>query len=182
MQKMICREGVREVFILKIIGFVKKHYEIFVVNVIVLGVIFIIMLAQFGVHIKVDKDVDLVPVEIGYSQDSTVRVTGKYVPVSRLYVKLRYENNEQKTFWLQASVVFGRAGEDDMKDMIKGGGPIKRNVFLNTGSNEVIGVTEHGKSILSLYYYNSRLFRHGIWILIIVDIFVGVLIKRLSKR
>lgn len=65
----------------------------------------------------------------------------------------------------------------DVKDMIKDGSPIKRNVFLNAGSNEVIGVTEHGKSTLSLYYYNSKLFRYGVWILVIVDIFVGFLIS-----
>lgn len=91
-----------------------SNYEIFIVNLIVLGFIVIITLAQFGVHIKTDKGVDLVPLEIGYSQDSTVRITGKYVPAARCYVKLRYENNARKSFWMPSFVVFGRAGENDI--------------------------------------------------------------------
>ena len=74
-------------------------------------------------------------------------------------------------------VVFVRIGEDEIKDMIKDGGPIKRNVFFNTRTNEVIGVTKSGRSVLSLYYHNSNFFRNGIWILIGVDIFAALVIK-----
>ncbi len=171
----------KEVFILKIIDFVKKNYEIFVVNFIVLGFITFTLVAQFGVHIKVDKGVDLIPIKIEYSQ-STMRINGKSARVTERYVRLKYENNEQKSFWMPASVVFGRAAEDEIKDMIEDGDSIKRNVFFNTKSNEVIGVTKSGKSILSLYYYNSKMFRYGILILIICDIFVGFLIKFKNKK
>ena len=171
-----------EAFIMKIIDFVKKNYVIFVVNFIVLGFIAVTLLAQFGVHIEVDKSVELVPVEIGYSQ-STRHINSKFVPVSERYVRLKYEKSAQKSFWASASVVFGRASVDDIEDMIKDGDSIKRNVFFNTKSNEVIGVTKSGKSILSLYYYNSKMFRYGIWILILCDIFVGFLVKfRIRKR
>lgn len=153
---------------MKIIDFVKKNYEIFVVNFIVLGFIAIILLAQFGVHIKVDKGVDLVPVKLGSTTER--------------YVYLEYENNEQMSFWMPVSVVFGRTGEDEIIDMIKDGVSIKRNVFFNTKSNKVIGVTKSGKSPLALYYHNSKLFRYGIWILIIVDVFVGFLIKSRNTK
>lgn len=93
-------------------------------------------------------------------------------------MQLTYENNAEKKFWMPASVVFGRAGKDDINDLIQAGGSIKRNVFLNTSSDQVIGVTEHGTSILSLYYFNGRLFRFGIWIMLIVDIFIGFLAIR----
>ena len=144
----------REAYILKIVDFVKRNYEIFVVNFIALGFIAFTLLAQFGVHIKVDKGVDLVPVEIGYSQ-SSMRINSKSVLVSDQYVRLKYEKNVQMSFWLPALVVFGRASVDEIEDMIKYGDSIKRNVFFNTNSNKVIGVTKNGKSILSLYYYNS---------------------------
>ncbi|MBD5444255.1 MAG: hypothetical protein HDR29_01760 [Lachnospiraceae bacterium] len=166
---------------MKIIDFVKKNYEIFVVNFIVLGFIVFTLLAQFGVHIKVDNGVELVPIEIGSSQ-STVHINSKFVPVSERYVYLKYEKNAQKSFWMPASVVFGRADEDDIKDIIKDGDSIKRNVFFNTKSNKVIGVTKSGKSILSLYYYNSKMFRYGILLLIICDIFVGFLIKHNNTK
>ena len=160
---------------MKIIDFVKKNKEIFIANFIVLGFIAIILLAQFGVHIKVDKGVNLVPTEIQYSQ-STQRVSEKTVYVSEGYVRLKYKNNAQKSFGVPASVVFGRARIDDIEDMIKDGESIKRNVFYNSKSNEVIGVTKSGISILSLYYCNSKIFRYGIWILFMVDIFVGFII------
>ena len=166
----------REAYILKIVDFVKKNYEIFIVNFIDLGFIDFTLLAQFGVHIKVDKGVDLVPVEIVYSQ-SSMRIYSKSVLVSDQYVRLKYEKNAQMSFWVPASVVFGRASVDEIEDMIKYGDSIKRNVFFNTNSNKVIGVTKNGKSILSLYYYNSKMFRYGIWILILCDIFVGFLVK-----
>ena len=160
---------------MKAVDFVKKNNEIFIANFIVLGFIAIILLAQFGVHIKVDKGVNLVPTEIQYSQ-STQRISGKTVYASEGYVRLKYENNAQKSFRVPASVVFGRASVDDIEDMIKDGESIKRNVFYNTKSNEVIGVTKSGISILSLYYCNSKIFRYGIWILFFVDIFVGFII------
>lgn len=166
---------------MKIIGFVKKNYEIFVVNFIVLGFIFFTLLAQFGVHIKVDKDVELLPVEIEYSQ-STMHINSKFVLVTERYVRFKYEKNTQESFWVPASVVFGRASVDDIEDMIKDGDSIKRNVFFNTKSNKVIGVTKSGKSILSLYYYNSKMFRYGIWILILCDIFVGFLVKSKKEK
>ena len=166
---------------MKIRDFVKKNYEIFVVNFIVLGFIAITLLAQFGVHIEVDEGVDLVPVEIGYSQ-STRHIHNKNVLVSERYVRLMYENSEQKPFWAPASVVFGRADDDDIEEMINAGDPISLNVFYNTRSDKVVGVTKSGKSILSLYYFNSKMFRYGIWILLLVDIFVGVLIKSKNKN
>ena len=160
---------------MKIADFVKKNYEIFVVNFIALGFIAFTLLAQFGVHIKVAEGVELVPVEIGYSQ-STERINGKSVRVSESYVRLQYEYDAQKLFWMPASVVFGSASDSDIEDMIKDGESIKRNVFYNSKSNEVIGVTKSGISILSLYYCNSKIFRYGIWILFLVDIFVGFII------
>lgn len=167
---------------MKMINFVKKNYEIFVVNLIALGFIAITLLVQFGVHIKVDEDVDLVPVEIGYSQ-STKHLRGRgVVYVSEHYVRLTYENNAQNSFWVPASVVFGKANDHDIEAIINDGDSIKRNVFIDTESNEVIGVTKNGKSILSLYYSNSKMFRYGIWILILVDIFVGVLIISQKKK
>ena len=168
-------------FIMKIIDFLKKNYEIFVVNFIALGFIVFTLLAQFGVHIKVDEGVALVPVEIGVSQ-STRHINSKSVLVNERYVRLKYENDAQKSFWVPASVVFGRASDDDIEDMIKDGDSINRNVFFNTKSNEAIGITKSGKSILSLYYSNSKMFRYGIWILILVDIFVGVLVKSKNKK
>lgn len=162
-------------------NFIKKNYEIFVVNFIVLGFIVFTLFVQFGVHIKVDKGVDLVPTEIGYSQ-STVHINSKFVDVYECYILLKYKNNAENSFWIPASVVYGRADEDDIKDMIKDGDSIKRNVFFNTKSNEVIGITKSSKSILSLYYYNSKMFRYGILILIIVDFFVGLMIKFINKK
>ncbi len=158
---------------MKIIDFVKKNYEIFVVNFIVLGFIAIIMLAQFGVHIKVDKGVNLVPVNIGYRKSASA---------TEYYVCLMYENNAEMSFWMPASVVFGRTSEDDINDMINDGDSIIRNVFFNTKANVVIGLTKSGKSILALYYYNSIFFRYGIWILIIVDIFMAFLIKYMNTK
>ena len=166
---------------MKMIDFVKRNYQIFVVNFIALGFIAFTLLAQFGVHIKVDTDVDLIPVEIGHSQ-STRRVNSKFVLVSEGYVRLKYEENEQKSFWAPVSVVFGSTGVDDIEAMIKDGASIKGNVFFNTKSNKVIGVTTSGKSILSLYYYNSKMFRYGIWILILGNIFVGFLVKFKNRR
>ena len=160
---------------MKIIDFVKKNYEIFVVNFIALGFIGITLLAQFGVHIQVDKGVDLVPTEIQYIQSSQ-RVSGER------YIHFRYEEDTQKSFWVPSSVVFGRAGDDDIKDMIEDGDSIKRNVFYNTRSDKVIGVTKSGRSVLSLYYYNSKMFRYGIWILLLCDLFVGFLIISQKKK
>lgn len=166
---------------MKMIDCLKKNYEIFVVNFIVLGFITLTLLAQFGVHIKVDKDVELLPVEIGYTQ-STRRIKSKSVLVTKRHVRLKYKNNEQKSFWRPASAVFGRASAQDIETMIKAGTSIKRNVFFNTKSSKVIGVTKNSKSILSLYYYNSKIFRYGIWILILCDIFVGFLIKSQKRN
>lgn len=166
---------------MKVIDLVKKNYEIFVVNLTVLGFIAFTLLAQFGVHIKVDEDVDVVPVEIGYGQ-STRRVNSRYVLVSERYVRLKYEDDAQMSFWVLASVVFGRTDVDDIEDMIKDGDSINLNVFYDAESNEVIGVTKSGKSILSLYYSNSKMFRYGIWILLLVDIFVGFLIISKNKK
>lgn len=161
---------------MKIIDSVKKNYEIFVVNLIALGFIAITLLVQFGVHIKVDEGVDLVPVEIGYSQSTKHLRERGVVYVSERYVRLTYKNNAQNSFWVPAAVVFGKASDHDIEAIINDGDSIKRNVFIDTESNEVIGVTKNGKSILSLYYFNSKMFRYGIWILISVDIFVGLLI------
>lgn len=164
-----------------IIDFVKKNYEIFVVNLIVLGFIAFTLLAQFGVHIKVDEGVNLVPIEIGSSQ-STRHINSKSVLVSERYVHLKYENDKQVAFWVPVSVLFGRANDNDIEDIIRDGDSIKRNVFFNTKSKDVIGVTKSGKSILSLYYFNSKMFRYGIWILFLVDIFVGFLAKSKNKK
>lgn len=171
----------RERIFLKLIDFVKKHYVIFVVNLIALGFIGFTLLAQFGVHIQVDKGVDLVSTEIQYSQSSQ-RVSGKRVYTSECYVRLRYEEDTKKFFWVPATVVFGRAGDDDIKEMIKDGDSIKRNVFYNTKSNKVIGVTKSGRSVLALYYYNSKMFRYGIWILLLCDLFVGFLIISQKRK
>lgn len=160
----------------KLFDLMKKNYEIFVVNFIALGFITFTLLAQFGVHIKVDKGVDLVPIEIGYSQ-SKVHINSKFVDIYERLVRLEYKNDAQKSFWMPASVAFGRTGENEIKDMIDDGDFIKRNVFINTRSNEVVGVTKRGGSKLSLYFYNSKMFRYGILLLMIVDIFVGFLIK-----
>ena len=55
-------------------------------NFIVLGFITFTLVAQFGVHIKVDKGMELIPIEIGYSQ-STVHINSKFVDVSNdMYV------------------------------------------------------------------------------------------------
>lgn len=144
---------------MRVMSFVKKHYEVFLVNFVFLGFIIITLLAQFGVHIEVDEEVDLVPVKTEYSN-------------STRYIKLEYERNAKKSFWIPASVVYGKAGEAELKDIIKDGDSIERNVFINTRSDKVIGVTKSGKSILSLYYYNSKMFRYGILILIICDIVI----------
>ena len=166
---------------MKIIVFIKKNSALLVANFIVLGFIAITLLVQFGVHIKVDEDVDLIPVEIGYSQ-STRHINSKFVSVSERYVRLKYENNAQKPFWVPADVVFGNADIEKIEDMIKDGNSIKINVFYDTKSDEVVGVTKSGKSILSLYFYNSKVFRYGILILLLVDIFVVLLIKFAKKR
>ncbi len=140
-------------------NFIKKNYEIFIVNFIFLGFIVITLLAQFGVHIEVEKRVELVPVKMEYRN-------------STREIKLEYEDDPQESFWAPAFAVFGRASEHEIKGMIYDGDSIKRNVFINTNSDKVIGVTQSGRSILSLYYYNSKMFRYGILILIIVDIFI----------
>ena len=167
---------------MKIKDFVKKNYEIFVVNFIVLGFIVFALLAQFGVHIKVDKSVDLIPDEIQYIQSTEYLRRQGTAYASVCYVRLKYKSDEKISFWVPASIVFGRASDDEINEMIKDGDPIKRNVFFNTRSYEVIGVTKSGKTILSLYYYNSRIFRYGIWILILCDLFVGFLIKSKHKK
>lgn len=172
---------VRGESILKVVNFVKKNYEIFVVNVIALGFIGITLLAQFGVHIRVDKGVELVPVEIGYSH-STVKVNSKFVDVADCSVHLRYKDDSQAPFWEPATVVFGKVSVDDIKDMIEDEDTIERNVFINTKTHRVVGLTKNGKSILSLYYFNSKMFRYGILILVIVDIFVGLLIKSANAK
>lgn len=138
----------------KLFDLMKKNYEIFVVNFIALGFITFTLLAQFGVHIN-----------------------SKFVDIYDRLVRLEYKNDAQKLFWMPASVAFGRTGENEIKDMIDDGDFIKRNVFINTRSNEVVGVTKRGGSKLSLYFYNSKMFRYGILLLMIVDIFVGFLIK-----
>lgn len=166
---------------MKIIDFIKKNCEIFVVNFIILGFIAFTLLAQFGVHIKADEGVELVPVEIGFSQ-STRHINSNFVLVSERYVRLKYENDAQKSFWMPASVVFGRASDDDIENMIKDGDSINRSVFFNTKSNKIIGVTKSGNSKLSLFYYNSKMLRYGIWILFLVDIFVGFLVKSKNKK
>lgn len=140
-------------------SFVKKNYGVFIVNFVFLGFIIITLLAQFGVHIEVDEDVDLVPVKTEYSN-------------STRYIKLEYERNAKKSFWIPASVVYGKASEAELRRIIKDGDSIERNVFINTGSDKVVGVTKSGKSILSLYYYNSIMLRNGILILIICDIMI----------
>ncbi len=163
---------------MRFLNFVKRHYKIFVVNFIVLGFIAFTLLAQFGVHVRVDKGVNLIPVEIDSSQSTKyIRMHSKSIFVTERYVYLRYENEAQKPFWAPVSVVFGRAGEDEIKARIQEGDVIKRNVFINTKTNEAIGVTRNGTSILALYYHNSKMFRYGILILIIVDIFIGLLIQ-----
>lgn len=167
---------------MKIIDFVKKNYHIFVVNFIVLGFIGFTLLAQFGVHIKVDKDVDLVPDEIQYVQSTQYMRRQGVAYASECYVRLKYKRNTKILFWVPASAVFGRVSDDDIKDMIEDGASIKRNVFFNTKSDEVIGVTKSGKTILSLYYSNSKIFRYGIWILILCDLFVGFFIKTQNKK
>lgn len=149
-------------------NFIKKNYEIFIVNFIFLGFIVITLLAQFGVHIKVEKRVELIPVKMEY-RDST------------RYIKLEYEDDPQESFWVTAFAVFGRASEREIKGMIYDGDSIKRNVFINTNSRKVIGVTENGKSLLSLYYYNSMMFRYGILILIIGDIFI-ITVKAIHNK
>ena len=166
---------------IKIIDFIKKNAAILVVNFIVLGFIAITLLTQFGVHIKVDEGAELIPVEIGYSQ-STSHINSKSVPVSERYVRLKFENNAQKSFWVPAYVVFGKAAVDEIEDMINDGNSIKINVFYNTKSDDIVGVTKSGKSILSLYFYNSKVFRYGILILLLVDIFVFFLIKFSNKK
>ena len=166
---------------MKLKAFLKKNCAIFIVNLIALGFIAITLLAQFGVHIKAEEGVELIPAEIGYSQ-STRPINGKIVPLSECYVRFKYESGEQKPFWVPASSAFRGASADDIEEMIKDGNSVKRNVFINTSSDEVIGVTESGSSILSLYYNNSKVFRYGIWILLFTDIFVAILTKSASKK
>ena len=166
---------------MKIIDFIKKNTAILVVNFIVLGFIAITLLVQFGVHIKVDEGVELIPVEIGYSQ-STRHINSKFVPISERYVRLKFESNVKKPFWVPADVVFGKAAVDEIEDMIKDGNSVKINVFYNTKSDEVVGVTNSGKSILSLYFYNSKVCRYGILILLLVDIFLVILIMFAHKK
>lgn len=149
-------------------NFIKKNYEIFIVNFIFLGFIVITLLAQFGVHIRVDKGVDLVPVKLEYRGATR-------------YIKLEYEDNEQKSFWMPVSVVFGRNSEHEIKDIIYDGDSITRNVFINTKSHEIIGITKSSKSILSLYYNNSKMFRYGLLILFIGDIFI-VMMKSIQTK
>ena len=103
--------------------------EFFVVNFIALGYIAFTLLAQFGIHIKVDQGVNLVPVEIGYSQ-STRHINSNFVLIAERHERLKHENNAQKSIWVSASVVFKRASDDDIEDMIKYGDSIKRNVFI----------------------------------------------------
>lgn len=166
---------------MKIIDFIKKNSVIIIVNFIALGFIVITLLTQFGVHIKVDEGTELIPVEIGYSQ-STSHINSKSVPVSERYVRLKFESNVKKPFWVPADVVFGKAAVDEIEDMINDGNSVIINVFYDTKSDEVVGVTKSGKSILSLYFYNSKVFRYGILILLLVDIFVFFLIKFSNKK
>lgn len=149
-------------------NFIKKNYEIFIVNFIFLGFIVLTLLAQFGVHIRVEKRVELIPVKIEYRN-------------STRYIKLEYEDDPQESFWAPVFAVFGRTSEREIKDIIYDGDPIKRNVFVNTNSRKIIGVTQSGKSILSLYYYNSKMFRYGILILLIGDIFI-VVVKAIHNK
>ena len=163
-------------------NFVKKNKEVFIANLIVLGFIVFTLFAQFGIHIKVYTGVDLIPTETQYVQSSrNMRGQGS-IYTYELYVRLKYKGNTKEPFWLPASSVFGIASDDDVKDMVKDGNVIKRNVFINTKSHKVIGVTKHGRSVLSLYFYNSKMLRYGIPILIFGDILVGLIITAARRN
>ena len=160
-------------------NFIKRYKDVFVANLIFLGFIVFTLFAQFGVHIKVYTGVDLIPTETQSVQSSrrgTIRGQRSFYTYE-LYVRLIYKENPNEYFWLPSVSVFGRASDDEVKEIVKEGNTIKRNVFINTKSHEVIGVTKSGKSVLSLYYYNSKFFRYGLQVLILTDIFLALIIE-----
>ena len=55
---------------------------------------------------------------------------------------------------------------------------ITRNVFWNAESDKIIGITQNGKSRLALYYYNSKMFKYGILIIVLVNVFGILFINR----
>ena len=157
-------------------NFIKRYKEVILVNLLALGFIGFTLLVQFGVHIKVHPSVDLIPTETQSVQSSRHSRTGSFYTYE-LYVRLIYKEKPNEYFWLPSVSVFGRASDDEVKEIVKEGNTIKRNVFINTKSHEVIGVTKSGKSVLSLYYYNSKMFRYGLQMLILSDILLALIIE-----
>lgn len=156
----------------------KKYRELVLADITCFIFIVITLLLQFGIHIKVDAKTEIMVTDIGYTQSSR-RVAGKNVAVSNCKVKLNLVGTDDAV-WLDKDIVFPDKDISSIEEMIEEKVRITRNVFWNAESDKIIGITQNGNSRLALYYYNSKMFKYGILIIVLVNVF-GILFINRSK-
>ena len=147
--------------------------SIVVVNIIAILFIVFTIFARFGIHIEVIKKVDCVPVSVSYSNSERV-------------VLVEPDDDDIDRFWVDAGDIFGTDKERELREMIEDEDSVRLNVFINPKTDEVLGVTKKGTSVLALIYNNHKLFRYGIVFIPCVDLFIILVIllsnKRISKK
>lgn len=162
-----------------------KILSVILANIIITGFITFTVFMQFGTNIKVLKKVEVYPIDVDYSQ--TARYSRFYggngiIYSSTCLVKLEPTVNEIKPFWVDAKDFFNSDDEEILQRMVDNKEIIKMNIFVNSKTNEVLGVTKRNTSKLALIYRNNKPVKFGSIIIPCVDLFVIGLIMLFEKK
>ena len=87
-------------------------------------------------------------------------------------VKVEPDVDEIYPFWLDAREFFNTDNEDVLRKMVDNKETVKINIFINSQTNEVIGITKSNASKLALFYRNNKLVKFGFIIIPCVDLLV----------
>ena len=156
---------------------------VILVNVICFCFIAFTIFMQFGINIKVVKNVKMYPVEQGTSHYSSYnyRLNQSYDSYIRM-VRIESDDDDIESVWVDAQYVFGTDNEKEINELIEDKDAVRLNVFINSKTGETMGVTTKGTSRWSFFYNNNKLLKYGLIILPCVDIFLIGLIVFSEKK
>jgi len=152
-----------------------KILSVIIANIIIIGFIIFTVFMQFGTNIRVLKKVEVCPIDVSYSEDARYnRFYGGngIINVSTCMVKVEPDVDEIYPFWLDAKEFFNTDNEDVLRKMVDNKETVKINIFINSQTNEVIGITKSNASKLALIYRNNKLVKFGFIIIPCVDLLV----------
>lgn len=151
-----------------------------IVNIICLAFMAFTCYARFGTDIDVVRDIDAVAFELGATSTKHRNKGMTFYSIKRKILMKTGEDFNNRTFWVDADVVFGTNDRDKLKELVDSKTHVNLNIFINPEDNEVIGVTTKGDSLAALFYANNKVVKYGLIILPAVDVFV-ILIMVLSN-